>query len=255
MISQAHHSLHWTSWPDREENTLHSAPAGVSAGTQATSSAPSRWSEALGLRDPRGFSLPSGGPPSLLDHSPADALGGLPSSEEIAGRRTDLQGSKAAHQMHRGSWPAQIRTENRPVIHQFNRLLLMQLLQQRLLADALPMPRGEPDPICSKLLASGADNLPVIGPPACCLHLAVFMKLEFAASLGLPELCCGLWRDRTAVACLQNKAAAAVHAGFHMKALEVLGAQPAGIGIERLLFQATAAQQLHLGATSQRPET
>ncbi|MFM9101107.1 MAG: hypothetical protein ACKOPS_07130, partial [Cyanobium sp.] len=66
----------------------------------------------------------------------------------------------------------------------------MQLLQQWLLADALPMPRGEPDPICGQSLASGADNVPLIGPPACSLHLAVFMKLEFAASLGLPELCC-----------------------------------------------------------------
>lgn len=190
----------------------------------------------------------------MLNHSPADALGGLPSSEEIAGRRADLEGSEAAHQMHRGSGPAQIRPENRPVIHQFNRLLLMQLLQQRLLADALPMPRGEPDPICGQSLASAADNVPLAGIPACSLHLAVFVKLEFAASPGLPELCCSLWRDRTAVPCLQDDAAAAVHAGFRMKALEVLGAQPARIGIERLLFQAAAAQQLHPCTAPQRPE-
>ena len=54
----------------------------------------------------------------------------------------------------------------------------------------------------------------------CGLHLAVFMKLEFAASLGLSEFCPSLWRDRTAVPCLQDEAAAAVHAGFCMKALE-----------------------------------
>ena len=83
----------------------------------------------------------------MLNHSPADALGGLPSSEEIAGCRADLQGSKATHQMHRGSWPAQVWSENRPVIHQLNGMLLIQLLQQRVLADALLMPRGEPDPI------------------------------------------------------------------------------------------------------------
>lgn len=190
----------------------------------------------------------------MLDHSPADASGGLASTEEIAGRRTDLEGSEATHQMHRGSGPAQVWPENRPVIHQFNRLLLMQLLQQRLLADALPMPRGEPDPIRGKLLAASAGHIPLIGTPACSLHLAVFMKLEFAASLGLPEFCRSLRRDRTAVPCLQNEAAAAVHAGFCMKALEVFGAQPARIGIERLLSQGAAAQQLHPGAAPQRPE-
>jgi hypothetical protein len=83
----------------------------------------------------------------MLDHSSADALGGFASAKQIAGRRADLEGGEAAHQMHKGSWPAQIWPENRPVIHQLNRLLLMQLLQQGLLADALPMPCGEPDPV------------------------------------------------------------------------------------------------------------
>ena len=83
----------------------------------------------------------------MLNHSSADSLGGLASAKQIAGRRADLEGTEATHQMHRGSWPAQVWPENRPVIHQLNGMLLVQLLQQRLLADALPMPCGEPDPI------------------------------------------------------------------------------------------------------------
>ena len=83
----------------------------------------------------------------MLDHSPANALGGLASAKQIAGRRADLEGTEATHQMHRGSWPAQVWPENRPVIDQLNGMLLIQLLQQRVLADALLMPRGEPDPI------------------------------------------------------------------------------------------------------------
>jgi hypothetical protein len=190
----------------------------------------------------------------MLDHSPADALGGLASAKQIAGRRADLEGSEAAHQMYKGSWPAQVWPENRPVIHQLNGMLLVQLLQQRLLADALPMPCGQPDPIRCKLMTSAAKNVPLTGTPACGLHLAVFMKLQLAASLGLSEFHASLWRDRTAVPRLQDEPSAAAHAGFGMKGLEVLGAQPAGIGIERLLFQAVAEQQLHLGAAPQRPE-
>ena len=86
----------------------------------------------------------------MFHHRPADALGGLASAKQIAGRRADLEGSEAAHQMHRSSRPAQVWPENRPVIHQLNGMLLIQLLQQRVLADALLMPRGEPDPIRCK---------------------------------------------------------------------------------------------------------
>jgi hypothetical protein len=84
---------------------------------------------------------------SLLDHGPADALGSLTAAEQIAGRRTDLEGAEAAHHVHLGPWPAQVWLEDRPVVNQLNRPLVMQLSQQRLLADALAMACGEPDPI------------------------------------------------------------------------------------------------------------
>jgi len=61
----------------------------------------------------------------MLNPSSADALGGLASAKQIAGRRADLEGGEAAHQMHKGSWPAQIWPENRPVIHQLNGMLLV----------------------------------------------------------------------------------------------------------------------------------
>ena len=61
----------------------------------------------------------------MFNHSSADALGGLASAKQIAGRRADLEGSEAAHQMYKGSWPAQICPENRPVIHQLNGMLLV----------------------------------------------------------------------------------------------------------------------------------
>jgi hypothetical protein len=83
----------------------------------------------------------------MLDHSPANALGGLAAAEEIAGRWADLEGTKAAHHMHNSSWPAEVWLQNRPVVNQLNRPLLVQLTQQRVLADALAMPRGKPDPI------------------------------------------------------------------------------------------------------------
>ena len=54
-------------------------------------------SEVLGLQVPRGFPPPSGGRQSMLDHSPANALGGLASAKKIAGRRADLEGGEAAH--------------------------------------------------------------------------------------------------------------------------------------------------------------
>ena len=87
------------------------------------------------------------GTSSLLDHSPANALGGLAAAEEIAGRWADLEGTEAAHHMHSSSWPAQVWLQNRPVVNQLNRPLLVQLTQQRVLAHALAMPRGKPDPI------------------------------------------------------------------------------------------------------------
>jgi hypothetical protein len=86
-------------------------------------------------------------PLSMLDHSPADAQGGLPSAEQIAGRRADLKGVETTHQMHTGSWPTQVWSENRPILHQRDGMLLVQLLRQRVLADALPMPCGEPDSV------------------------------------------------------------------------------------------------------------
>lgn len=74
------------------------------------------------------------------------------------------------------------------------------------------MPCGEPDPIRCKLLTSAAKNVPLTGTPVCGLHLAVFMKLQLAASLGLSEVCASLWRDRTAVPRLQDETAAAAPA-------------------------------------------
>ncbi len=80
------------------------------------------------------------------------------------------------------------------------------------------------------------------------------MQLKRSTSCGLAECRCGLRCDRTPVAGLQNETTAAVHAGFRMKGLEVLGAQPARIGIERLVLQLAAAQQLHLRSSPQGPE-
>lgn len=83
----------------------------------------------------------------MLYHRPANALGGFTAPEQITGRRADLEGTEAAHHMHKGPWPAQVWPEDRPVVNQLNRPLLMQLSQQRLLADALAMSCGKPDPI------------------------------------------------------------------------------------------------------------
>lgn len=83
----------------------------------------------------------------MLYHRPANALGGFTAAEQITGRRADLEGTEAAHHMHKGPWPAQVWPEDRPVVNQLNRPLLMQLSQQRLLADALAMSCGKPDPI------------------------------------------------------------------------------------------------------------
>lgn len=106
-------------WQAGEKAPLPAGLAAPQAGSQAAGPAPRHRLGALsrqGLRPlprracgpPPGFPLPSGGIQSMLDHSPANALGGLASAKQIAGRRADLEGTEATHQMHRGSWPAQV---------------------------------------------------------------------------------------------------------------------------------------------------
>lgn len=101
----------------------------------------------------------------MFDHSPADALGRLSPAEQIPGCWADLQGAESTRHMHSGAWPAQVGGQHWPIVDQFNRTLLLELPHQWVLANALAMARGEPDPIGLKPMAIRARKRPLIGAP------------------------------------------------------------------------------------------
>ena len=102
----------------------------------------------------------------MFDHSPADALGRLSPAEQIPGCWADLQGVETTHHMHSAAWPAQVGDQHGPIVDQFNRTLLLELPHQWVLANALAMARGEPDPIGLKPMAIRAEKSPLIGAPS-----------------------------------------------------------------------------------------
>ena len=191
---------------------------------------------------------------SLFDHSPADAEGCLPPAEQIPGSRADLQGAETTHHMRGAPWPAQVGGQHRPVVDQIDRTLLLELPQQRVLADALAVPGGKPDTIGLKRLATRAENSPLIGAPSHGVHLALFVQPQRSSSLGLPELGGSLWWDRTAVASRQHLPMSPLHARFSMKGLEVFGPEPTWIGIEGLVLQGPATEQMHQRTPPQRAQ-
>ena len=86
------------------------------------------------------------------------------------------------------------------------------------------------------------------------MHLAVFVELESSCALGLPQLGGRLRRDGASVAGLQHLPLTPPHAGFGMKGLEVFEAEPARIGIEGLVLQGPATEQMHPRTPPQRAQ-
>ncbi len=95
---------------------------------------------------------------SLFDHCPADVLGRLSPADQIPGCWADLHGA---------AWPDQVDGQHWPVVDQVNGTLLLELPHQWVLADALAVARGEPDPIgLKKPMAIRAEHSPLIAAPS-----------------------------------------------------------------------------------------